>query len=537
MPAGSLTHTGAMLRHSLRLDRLWLPVWILACVTFAVCFVPMLPILVDNEQMLEVLKMSMESPAVIAMCGMIYGEEYTFGIMYTQMMLVWSAVVVCVMNIMLVNRHTRKDEEEGRLELISSLPIGKASPLASLAIIVVGTNVLVALLTAVSLAAFGLESIDLAGSLVYGASVGGIGLIFAALTMLFAQLASTSKGTLGLSMAALVFMYLLRAPADMAKDAATNPLGFISPFGLGERTYPYYENLWWPIVLMVFIAAVLMLVAFLLNVRRNLGVGLLPAGRGKAHGGRLLIGHISLSIRLVRGTIIIWALVFLAFGLSYGVVFNDLQGFYEESQFVASFLGVDDLTQEIFSATINSLTALMTIAAVVPVVMIINHLYGEERKGRLELVFSTATSKVTTLLGYTIIVAVAALIFQLLTALGMWMGSYYVMEEPIALEVFVKTAINYLPAVLAFAGVAVLLIGLAPKAIHAIWFYLAYVFYVVYVGGMLNIAKIFVKLTPLGLLAKYPTDAFDPLPFVLLLLVFAALSAGGIIAYRARDIK
>jgi len=537
MSANILARTGSVLRHTLRLDRLWLPTWMVSCIIFIVCFVPLLPVLVTNDQMLEFLKETMSSPAVVAMCGMMYGEEYTFGVMYSQMMMLWSALVVCVMNIMLVNRHTRKDEEEGRLELLCSLPIGRAAPLTSLIIVVVAANVVVALLVAISMASFGLESIDFAGSLIFGASVGSIGLVFGALTLLVAQISSTSKSTLGFSLGILFVMYLLRAPADMADDAATNPLGLITPFGLGQRTYPFYENSWWPIHVMILVAVVLALAALALNVRRNHGSGLLPTRSGRRHGGRLLNGQIALGFRLVRSVIIVWALVMLILSISYGLVFNDLYGFYEESPLIRAIMGVSILTGEIFDATINSLTTLMSIIAVIPVVLIVHRLRTEEQRGRLELVFSTASSKISALLGYTVIAMIAALLFQLLTAVGMWTGATIVMDDPVAFEIYVKAALNLLPGVLAFEGLAVLLIGLIPRAIHAIWLYLIYVFYVYYVGGVFAISEIFIRLSPFGFLAKYPAETFEPLPFFTLLGAFVVLSAVGVVAYRARDIK
>ena len=530
-------HTRKLLGFYLRLDRLWLPGWIIACVVFAVCFVPMLPSLVTNDAMLKVLEQTMSSPAVVALCGIIYGETYTFGIMYTQMMFLWSAVLVVIMNIFLVNRHTRKDEEEGRLELIRALPVGKAAPLASLAIIVLAANVIIALGTAFCLPLFNIDTIDLAGSLVFGAGIGGIGLIFGALTMLFAQLASTSKSTLGLSFAVLFIAYLVRAIADMSANPLTNPLGFVSPFGLGARTFPYYENLWWPIAVLVLIALVLAVVAFALDLRRNLGAGLLPARHGKPRAGRLLNGQIALHIRLVRGMVIAWVLVLFILGICYGTVFNDIGSLNEGSPMVQAFLGISWSGIDFIDATIGSLIRMMSIITVVPIVFIINRLRVEEKQNRLEQVFSTASSKISALLCYTLMAVVAAIVIQLLSALGMWAGAAATMDSPLALGVFLKSAFNALPPILVFAAITVLLLGVLPRLIPVVWIYVVYAFFVDYVGGFLTISKVFAKLSPFGLVAQYPTEAFAPLPIIVLLVVSVVLSAIGITAYRARDIK
>ena len=537
MASQNLIKTGSMLKLRLRLDRISLPTWIIACVVFAVCFIPMLPTLVSSDEMLTILKETMASPAVVALCGIIYGNEYTFGIMYTQMMFVWSAVLVAIMNIFLVVRHTRKDEEEGRLELLSSLPVGRAAPLASLTVLVIATNVLVAGLSALSMAAFQLESIDLAGSLVFGAGLGGIGLIFAAVTLLFAQITSTSKSTLGFSLAVLFIMYVLRAVGDMAPDAKTNPLGFISPFGLGQRAYPYFENLWWPIGVMALVSFALTAMAFALNTHRNLGIGMLPARAGRVHAGRLLRGQVTLSLKVMRTTLIAWSLVILILALSYGAMFKDLGSFYEQSPMVQALFGSMGPSGSLIEPAIGTLSVMMALIAAIPVVTVINHLRVEERRGRLELVYSTASSKIIALVGYTLIAVVCALFMQLLSASGMWLGAYVTMSDPIAFGVFMRAALNAVPSMLVFAGLAVLVVGLAPRVFPVVWLYLVYAFYVDYVGGMLDVPDYLVKLSPFGSTARYPIEAVKPLPLVLLLLVFVAMSAIGIAAYRRRDIR
>ena len=537
MAGKTLRQTGSLLKFRLRLDRIFLPTWIVACVAFAVGFIPMLPMIVTSEEMLVVLKEIMASPAVVALCGIMYGDEYTFGIMYTQMMFVWAAVLVAIMNILLVVRHTRKDEEEGRLELLNSLPVGRAAPLTSLTLLVVATNVLIAGLSALAMVAFQMESIDLAGSLVFGAGLGGIGLIFAAVTMLFAQVSSTAKGTLGFSLAVLFVMYVLRAVGDLAPDATTNPLGFVSPFGLGQRTFPYYQNLWWPIGVMLLVAAVFAVAAFALNTHRNLGIGMLPVRTGRVHAGRLLRGQVTLSLKVMRGTMIAWAIVIFVLAISYGSVFNDLGAFYENSPMIQNLFGNQGADGSLIDPAIATLTVMMALITVIPVVTVINHLRTEERRGRLELVYSTASSKIIALAGYTITAVAFALLLQLLSAGGMWMGAYATMDDPIAWGTFCQAALNVLPPMLVFVGLAVLIVGLAPRAFLVVWVYLAYAFYVDYVGGMFDVPDYLTKLSPFGLAARYPVEEIAPLPLALLLLVFVALSVLGVLAYRRRDIK
>ena len=533
----SLARTFDVLRLTLRLDRVWLVAWLVICVVFAVFFIPIIPSLVTDDQMMQVLQQTMGSPAVVAMCGMIYGDSYTFGIMYTQMMFVFSALLIALMNILLVNRHTRSDEELGRLELISALPVGRAAPLTSITLIVVVANVVIACAIAVIMPLFGLETIDFAGSLVFGAALGSIGLIFAALTMLFAQLTATAKGTMGFSLAMLGVCYVLRAAGDMGENAADNPLGFASPLGLGERTYPYYDNLWWPICVMVGVAAVIMIVAFALNARRDHGVGMLPSQTGRAHAGSLMRGQFSLAVRLTRSLIIAWAVVIFILSASYGSVFNEMDAFYTGNELIQAMMGLTGSSENILEPIIHTLVMIMSILAVIPVGMVVNHLRSEERRGRLELIYSTATSRVLTLVSYALIAAIAAVLFQLLTACGMWASQAASMSDAVPLDTFLKAAVNALPAVLVFEGLAIFLLGISTRLSPVLWFYLAYSFYVVYVGGAFDIPEWMTLLSPFGMLSSYPAEPFDPIPWCALWAAFVALSAAGIAAYRLRDMR
>ena len=82
------------------------------------------------------------------------------------------------MSILLVARHTRADEEDGRIELIRSLPTGRLSNLHATMLVLFGMNLLLALIIGFGLYALGIESMDLEGSLLYGAALRGNGNVF-----------------------------------------------------------------------------------------------------------------------------------------------------------------------------------------------------------------------------------------------------------------------------------------------------------------------------------------------------------------------
>ena len=122
----------------------------------------LLRICIRTEQERQAIAETMMNPAMTAMVGQGYGlDNYTIGAMMAHQMLLFTALSVGIMSILLVARHTRADEEDGRIEMIRSLPTGRLSNLNAAILVVCGTNVLLALLIGFGLYALGIESMDL----------------------------------------------------------------------------------------------------------------------------------------------------------------------------------------------------------------------------------------------------------------------------------------------------------------------------------------------------------------------------------------
>src|SRR5690625_7255239 len=79
--------------------------------------------LYETEQSRQGVAETMRNPAMSAMVGQGYGSDnYTNGAMMAHQMLLLTAVTVAIFSILLVARHTRADEEVGRVEMIRALP-------------------------------------------------------------------------------------------------------------------------------------------------------------------------------------------------------------------------------------------------------------------------------------------------------------------------------------------------------------------------------------------------------------------------------
>src|SRR5690625_634299 len=461
----------------LKRDRIRIPLWLIG-ITFFTLIVPMTyEDLYGSDQERQGMAETMSNPAMTAMVGEGNLENYTVGAMTSHQMLLLTAIVVGLMNILLMNRHTRVDEEEGRIELIRSLPVGRLANINAALLILVLTNVILALMNGVGLYALGIESMDLEGSLLYGAALGGTGIVFAGIAAVFAQVSESSRGVVGYSIAILLAAYLIRAIGDVSNQS----LSMISPLGWVTNTEAYWNNNWWPVLVMIGGAVILFIFANYLNSIRDLGAGFFPARPGRRNASAFLQSTLGHALRLQRTGIIAWAIGMLVLGMSYGAVMGDLEAFFSDNEMLSEML----IQEERYSLTeqfIPMLLMVMGILATVPPVMAMLKLYGEEKKNRLEQIFAASVSRTNLMGSYFFIAEVNGFIMISLSAIGLWSAAAVVMDEPFEFGTIYVAGLVYYPAVLVMIGVAIVFIGYLPKLSSFVWAYILYSFIILYLG-------------------------------------------------------
>lgn len=526
--SGTASLTGFILRR----DRVRLALWIILLSIFCVGLVPVFSnVIFKGAEKTAIVEM-MKNPAIIAMVGPIYGEaNYTIGAAFANYMLVFSVMIAGVMNIFLVSRHTRADEEFGRLEVIRSLPVGRLSNLSSTLATAVLANALLTLLTTLGLYLVRVEGMDLLGCFVFGAALGVVGLFFASLTAVFCQLSANNRTAMGLSFLSLFLFYMMRAVGDTGNET----LSLISPLGLVLRTQNFVENNFWPLILIKVISLGLIFLAFTLAWSRDLGRGLLPERAGKKHASSLLSTPTGLALRLTRTAMIIWLITIFSFAAMYGSVFGDLEGYIQGSDMLRAIFSSDGAT----SLTLQFLVLLVAVMAMVssiPLLNFINRVVGEEKEGVAEHLFSKALSRPQQMLAYLVPVLLLSIALQLLSAYGFWVVGSRVLETTPPLETFIKASLLYVPAMWILVGIATLLIGYLPRKTSLVYLYLGYTFMSIYFGRLMDLPSWVKKLTPFGYIPQYPLEEVKILPLVVLTAISIFLMVMGTRAYRNRDL-
>jgi ABC-2 type transport system permease protein len=364
------------------------------------------------------------------------------------------------------------------------------------------------------------------GAFAYAAAIGAVGLLFAALTLVAAQLFSTSRGVSGAMFTVLGVFYAMRISGDMNGNA----LSYLSPLGLALKTRPFYDDAVVPMAALMIEAAVAAALAFAVCSRRDSGEGVLPARKGRTHASPLLRGEFGLAVRLTRGSFLAWGASMLVIGAVFGSIVGTIGDFAANNAVISQMLeaaGAASITDS-YTAMVFSLGALI---AAIPILLTIFKLRGEEKRGRLEQVLAKSVSRQEAFGAYIALAVIQSAVFLLFIALG-----YSVSAPNQDAAILLQAAFVYLPALWLMLGLSAALVGLAPKLAGLAWVVFAYSFVMFYFRKLFDLPEWVFKLSPFGNVPQIPAQERSTLPLVLLLAIAAGLTALGIAGFKRRDV-
>src|SRR5512139_685643 len=183
------TGTLRLTRLALRHDRVRLPLWlggvVLTLAASAASVSSTYGTLAEQRAYTTIA----DTPVALLFNGPAPGADLGAIVMTETFMTV--SVLTALMSAMAVVRHTRRAEETGRTELIGSAVVGRRAPLAAALTLTFGLNLLLAVLLTGALVSYDL---DPAGSVVAGLCFAAVGIVFASVAAVVAQLVETSRG-------------------------------------------------------------------------------------------------------------------------------------------------------------------------------------------------------------------------------------------------------------------------------------------------------------------------------------------------------
>ena len=529
-----LAGTGALTKLAFRRDRIMLPAWVYLITVLVATTSYSLKKLYPTAAARAQLGVTADgNPALRFLYGRLNGSS--LGALTTWRYGIWAAIFGALMTIFIVIRHTRGDEEAGRLELVGSAAVGRQAALTAGLLTAVTANLAISVLLAIALP---LSGLTVPGSVALALAIGASGLAFTGIAAVAAQLASRARGARGLAFGVLGAAYVLRAIGDSAGPGGPSWLSWASPLGWVELTRPFDGPRWWVLALPLAVLATGVGAAYALAARRDHGAGVLPDRPGRPTASRWLRGPFGLAWRLQRGALGGWlagvVCIFAASGAAAQGIGSLLGGSAQLRREFTRLGGQAAIT----SAYLAALMLLAGLGAAGYATSAVLRLRAEETSGLAEPLLATAVGQVrwglshlaVAVFGSAVLLAVAGL------AAGLGYGVRIGAAGPQAARML-GAAMAQLPASLVVAGVAVLLVGLLPGvSVAGAWTVLGAVVLIDLFGEALQLSHWVLDISPFTHAPKLPGGPVSAAPLLWLCLAAVAFSAVGLAALRRRDL-
>jgi ABC-2 type transport system permease protein len=521
-----LTGTWILVRQALRIDRLRLVVWVLG-----IAFIPVVtyatydsiyPTQADRLALTVTLK---SNPSFALLLGPA-GDLSSAGGYTAWRTIVITAVFVAVMAILTAVRHTRTDEEAGRTELLAAGCLGRLAPLAAGMATATIASVLSGIVIAIGLIAAGG---NVTGAVAYAIATTAAGVVFAAVAVVAAQIASYGRTAISLAVGALALAYLVRAWGD-ASDY--HWVTWASPLGWTEKMDAFTGNRWWTLLPSLGGAAALCAVAVALAARRDFGRGLIASHHGPADAGRALSGTFGLAWRLHRGRLIGWLAGLAVYGVLIGSVARSVSSVIQNSAIGKAFLGSG---HDFIALYIAEIVSIMGIIGAVYGIQALLTARAEEIEGRAELLLSTPLTRVRWLASHLIFALAGSALIVVAGALSAAVTAN-LDGASVSISGTFAGALAQIPAAWTIVGATTLLFGTAPRYAILGWSIITATFIISFFGPLLKLPRIVLDLSAYEHVPRLPGGTVDGGPLVVLSVFAIALIVIGVACFRRRSI-
>lgn len=460
--------------------------------------------------------------ALQAINGRVYGLDTLGGVVANEFGFI-ASFALPLMGISLLARATRQDEQSGRLEMVLAGRIGRSAPLVAAVLVATG-----ALLVACAALTGGLVmgGVDVAGSLSYAAALGALGLVFAGIAAVAAQLAGHARGVYATGLGALVVAYLLRG----AGAVLDNWLVWLSPLGWVQETRSFDGPRWWPVVLLLGVGVLLNGLAAVLNARRDLGSAPLRRTGGTARASAFLVGSFGLPVRLHRGTVAGWSAGAVVVSGALGAL----------AQPVVDALGDNESLEVVLGSGLDGYLAmamrLLGLICAAYVVQAAGTLRAEESAGRLAPVLSGSLRRPAWLGVHVTVIVAGLLVVACLGTLALGLAAGWSTGHAADAGALVRAMAAYLPAVLVLAALALALFGTFPRLFPVAWLAFAFTAVTAFLGDALSFPAWLADIAPLTHVGQPPQQFADGTASVVLAVVAAGLGVLAFAGFLGRDV-
>lgn len=532
-----LNKTFDMLLALFKRDWVKLIVWIITVLAFAASGAGKFVTLMHTTAQKETMFSMFQNPAMSALFGPMSvknGTDFTAAAAFGTTMPLITAITFAIISVIYVINRTRKEEDDGIAELFRSFQVGK---LANTTAVVIELFLLQLVITLVLCGSIQVQQVEgmteLSTNLLFSAGIGSQGFLWGMIALVFAQIFSDAGGAKGASFGIMGLLYIARMGTDIKSIHA----GWFNPLSWSYLTDPYTKNYWLPIVLTLALSVILLVIAYILEVNRDINAGYIPQSRGKANASKSLLSFPGLALRLQRPATIGWLLGLFLLGITYGSMFGQISSFIKSSQTVSQLFAINPKAGETMMINQFMATLFVIISIIVTCFAItsLSRMVVEERKNRLEQLYANPLSRYKLYLTYTIISWVLGALAQFAATLGIYLAQAG-NEKALSFMAVMKPGMVWLPAIFFVLGILGLLMAFVPRFSNLIWLYVGFTFFVSYIGNIITFPSWVYTINVFYHIPKLPIDKMNLGNFTLILILALIFALVGMIGYRRRDL-
>lgn len=464
--------------------------------------------------------------ALTAINGRVEGIESLGGVIQDEFGFL-ASFLLPLLGIALVAGSTRREEESGRLETILGGRIARHQPTLAALIVataaILGTSVLFA-------AGLMLSGVPLSGSILYSAALASLAFVFAGLAALLAQLVPHTRGVYTGSLIVLAASYVLRGVGDTTKSWLT----WLSPLAWAEKTAPFAAQRWWVLTVPAVAGLASGGAAVWLAARRDVGNALLRGSAGPARATRLRRRPIGFAAWIHRPATAGW--------LAGGVLLTAMMGSLAQ-QLLDAMAGNPALAQAMgiqggrpLDGFVAATQLYLAVIATGYVIQAIGTLRAEEAEGRLEVRLAGTLSRLRWLATQGAVVAAGLVVIVVASSLVLALSTAWSVGNTGDFAAIMTAGLEYLPAELVLAGLALALFGQWPRGFGFSWAAYAVATFIALLGPGLKLAQWVLDLAPTTHVGNPPLQKVDAGNLAALAIAAIALVLVGFVAFRRRDI-
>lgn len=434
-----------------------------------------------------------------------------------------------LMAILIVVRNSRANEDSGQAELIASAVLARearlavAVQMAALASIVLGVVCFL-----ITVACGG----GVASTLILASTFTASGLMFAAVAAVAAQLGSDARAASSLSIAVLGVCYVLRGYID--SSGAPDWAPWLTPLGWLEQAQPGAQNDPVPLVPAVGLALVLVLLAFVLQGRRDFGQGLIAQRPGPAEAG-VAGGIWGLALVLNRAALVTWLIAFTVLGLVFGTLATSIGAIVADNPAMADILARGADPSRFTFAFLATILQLLGIIAAVMGAQIALRVRAEELDHRVEPLLAGSLRRSAYLASNALVALLAPALAMALAGTGLGAVASAKDDTIAAGDVLLQAAVT-IPAVWVLVALALAAVGAAPAARLAAWLGIVATFGLTLLGPTFRLPGWALSISPLHHVPVVALRSPHWVGLAWLCAVAAALLSVAFAGFRRRDV-